>query len=175
MKSRWAVYLKCVHFSMCAMLELNVISKVLRRLRPPGVDTINISENLPIPGGPTPTWRCAEADEDSRSNVPKSPSSHPFCGCSWSSPHPLFLARWVHAQLCHTLWDPMDCSMTGSSVHGILQARTLEWVAIPFSNPSLLHCTQILYLSHQRIFGCIWLALSLSHLILTHSFHSIAV
>ena len=30
-----------------------------------------------------------------------------------------------------TLWDPMDCSLPGSSVHGILQARKLEWVAIP--------------------------------------------
>ena len=36
------------------------------------------------------------------------------------------------AQLCPTLWDPMDCSPLGSSVHGILQARILEWVAIPF-------------------------------------------
>ena len=31
-------------------------------------------------------------------------------------------------QLCPTLCDPMDCSLPGSSVHGILQARTLEWV-----------------------------------------------
>ena len=35
------------------------------------------------------------------------------------------------AQLCPTLWDPMDCSPPGSSVHGILQARILEWVAFP--------------------------------------------
>ena len=118
---------------LCATLELNVISKVLRRLRPPGVDTTNLSENLPIPGGPTPTWRCTEAGEDSRSNVPKSPRSHPSCVYSWSSPHPLFLASCVHAQLCHTLCDPMDCSTTGSSVRGILQARILEWVAIPVS------------------------------------------
>ena len=34
-------------------------------------------------------------------------------------------------QLCLTLCDPMDCSQSGSSVHGILQARILEWVAIP--------------------------------------------
>ena len=34
------------------------------------------------------------------------------------------------AQLCPTLWDPVDCSLPGSSVHGILQARILEWVAI---------------------------------------------
>ena len=37
------------------------------------------------------------------------------------------------AQLCPTLCDPMDCSLPGSSVHGILQARILEWVAIHFS------------------------------------------
>ena len=34
-------------------------------------------------------------------------------------------------QSCPTLWDPIDCSLPGSSVHGILQGRTLEWVAIP--------------------------------------------
>ena len=37
------------------------------------------------------------------------------------------------AQSCLTLCDPMDCIPPGSSVHGILQARTLEWVAISFS------------------------------------------
>ena len=36
-------------------------------------------------------------------------------------------------QLCLTLRDSVDCSLPGSSVHGILQARILEWVAIPFS------------------------------------------
>ena len=52
------------------------------------------------------------------------------------------------AQTCPTPCDPMDCSPPGSSVHVILQARTLEWVAIPStrgifptqdSNPSLLN------------------------------------
>ena len=37
-------------------------------------------------------------------------------------------------QSCPPLCDPMDCSPPGFSVHGILQARTLEWVAISFSN-----------------------------------------
>ena len=37
------------------------------------------------------------------------------------------------AQSCPILCDPMDCSLPGFSVHGILQARILEWVAIPFS------------------------------------------
>ena len=40
------------------------------------------------------------------------------------------------AQSCLTLCDPMDCSLPGSSVHGILQARVLEWVAIFFSRGS---------------------------------------
>ena len=35
------------------------------------------------------------------------------------------------AQPCLTLCDPVDCSLPGSSVHGILQARILEWVACP--------------------------------------------
>ena len=37
------------------------------------------------------------------------------------------------AQSCPTLCDPMDCSLPGSSIHGIFQARVLEWVAISFS------------------------------------------
>ena len=37
------------------------------------------------------------------------------------------------AQLCPTLCDPVDCSPPGSSIHGILQARVLEWAAISFS------------------------------------------
>ena len=40
------------------------------------------------------------------------------------------------AQLYLTLCDPIDCSLPGSSVHGALQARILEWVAIPFSRGS---------------------------------------
>ena len=39
-------------------------------------------------------------------------------------------------KLCPTLCDPMDCSPPGSSVHGICQARILEWVAFPFSRAS---------------------------------------
>ena len=39
-------------------------------------------------------------------------------------------------QLCPTLCNPMDCSLPGSSVRGILQAKIPEWVAIPFSRGS---------------------------------------
>ena len=38
------------------------------------------------------------------------------------------------AQSCLTLSDPMDCSLPGSSIHGIFQARVLEWDAIAFSD-----------------------------------------
>ena len=50
----------------------------------------------------------------------------------------LMCAR-MHAKslkLCPTLCDPMDCSTPSSSVHGILQARILEWVAMPSSRES---------------------------------------
>ena len=40
------------------------------------------------------------------------------------------------AQSCMTLWDPMDCSLPGSSIHGIFQTRILGWVAISFSRRS---------------------------------------
>ena len=64
--------------------------------------------------------------------------------------------RVLATQSC--LCDPMDYNPPGSSVHGILQAEKLEWVAIPFSrdlpdpgsNLGLLHCRCILYLlNHQ--------------------------
>ena len=42
----------------------------------------------------------------------------------------------IVTQSCPTVCDPMDCSLPGSSVHGIFQARILEWVAIPFSRGS---------------------------------------
>ena len=41
-------------------------------------------------------------------------------------------------QLCLTLQDPMDCSLPGSSVHGIFQARVLEWGAIAFSDKATI-------------------------------------
>ena len=44
----------------------------------------------------------------------------------------------MHAQSCPTLWDPTDCSPLGSSVCGVLQARILEWVAMPSSRGSSL-------------------------------------
>ena len=53
----------------------------------------------------------------------------------------------IATQLCLTLCNPMDCSLSGSSVHGILQARVLQWVTIPFSKGIFL--TQELSLTLQ--------------------------
>ena len=54
-----------------------------------------------------------------------------------SQEHLMFLEKISEiVQSCPTLCDPMDCSLPGSSVHGILQARVLEWVAISFSRGS---------------------------------------
>ena len=53
------------------------------------------------------------------------------------------------AQLCLTRSDPMDCSPPGSSIHGIFQARVLEWGAIAFSLTKLVSSkTGILILSN---------------------------
>ena len=57
-------------------------------------------------------------------------SSHQVCVCAKS------------LQSCLTLSDPMDCSPPGSSVHGILQARVLEWVAMPSSRVINYNCQQ---------------------------------
>ena len=84
--------------------------------------------------------------------------NHPLINYfKWSSFHSLLLfsgilrviyvhnhawnTLWVPAkslQSCPTLCDPMDCSLPGFPVHGILQARVLEWVVMPFSSVSSL-------------------------------------
>ena len=74
---------------------------------------------------------------------------------------------------------PMDCSLPGSSVHGIFQASILEWVAISFSrgifltqgsNPGLPHCRQMFYpLSHQEKWGLKYLHTSVYSRIICNS------
>ena len=66
-----------------------------------------------------------------------------FCHHSYQSSLITHGGECVHAcvltkllQSCLTLCDPMDCSLLGPSVHGSLQARILEWVAMPFSRES---------------------------------------
>ena len=72
----------------------------------------------------------------------------------------------MHAQSYLTLCNPIDCSPPGSSVHGILQARILEWVAMPsfwgFSQPR--DQTQVSCRSHPQI-----MQLSVSSYVCNHS------
>ena len=53
------------------------------------------------------------------------------------------------AQSCPTLSDLMDCSLPGSSVHGIFQAKVLEWVAIAFSETGVTFC-QMFFLVYRN-------------------------
>ena len=59
----------------------------------------------------------------------------------------------VHAQSCLTVCDPKDCSSLGSPVHGIFQARILEWVAISYYRGSSQSWDQtcLLYLLHWQV------------------------
>ena len=116
---------------------------LLTELRSPGLLGIRSGINCP---GTTVAESCGGVDgqigihcglkEDSG---PPNPTSVQWLVCAG------VLSRF----LCPSLWDPMDYSPPGSSVHGISQARILKWVVISFSrglpNPSLLHCRQIHY------------------------------
>ena len=67
-------------------------------------------------------------------------------------------------QSCPTLWDPMDCSLPGSSFHGIFQARILGWVAMPSSSLSIIQL-----LGHVRLFVTSWTAAHQASLFFTNS------
>ena len=75
----------------------------------------------------------------------------------WSGlpfPSPMHESECEVAQLCPTLSDPMDCSLPSSSIHGIFQARVLEWGAIAFSDlssmtPQNIHVSLVVF-SIQR-------------------------
>ena len=64
-------------------------------------------------------------------------SPNSLLSCPWDDRHNFnFILNVPYAQLCPTLFGSVDYSPPGSSVHGILQARILEWVAISFSRRS---------------------------------------
>ena len=85
-------------------------------------------------GGPAccDSWGCKESDMTERLNwtdwTDGFSSSHVRCEKSEKESEV--------SQSCPTLCDPMDCSLSGFSVHGIFQARVLEWIAISFSRGS---------------------------------------
>ena len=98
-----------------------------------GIHTVVLVEGLwPARKGQLKYRLCLLCDASHPALVPSSPG--------W--PQELFVnvqeseSESEVAQSCMTLCDPMDCSPPGSSIHGILQARVLEWVAISFSGGS---------------------------------------
>ena len=99
-----------------------------------------------------------------------------------------------HAQLCLTLWDPRECSLPCSSVHGILQKSILAWVVIPFYKGSSwsrdrtwVSCTadrfftiwatvqlnSVQSLSRVRLFATPWIAARQASLSITNSRNSL--
>ena len=67
------------------------------------------------------------------------------------------------AQLCLTLSDPMDCNLPGSYIHGIFQARVLEWVAIAFSS-ILANWLQMINLIYECSYAIFWVRLHIYNL-----------
>ena len=95
------------------------------------------------------TWSPALQEDSLACELPGKPPYNPSClvmtifhisghDLATKPPPSYFImkVKVLAAQLCLTLCDLMDCSLPGSSVHGILQARILEWVAIFFSRGS---------------------------------------
>ena len=77
--------------------------------------------------------------------------------CSFLKPRSVYAATAKSLQSCPTLCDPRDASPPGSPIPGILQARTLEWVAISFSN-ALKWKVKVKSLSHVWLLATPWTA-----------------
>ena len=107
-------------------------SKMTTALAPPDGDPLSHFQTAAFCGWVL-TWPFLKAC--GRTHTQRSPPSHNATSSSWIktsllSPHLILCSV---TQSCLTLCDLMDCNPSGSSVHGILQARILEWVAVPFS------------------------------------------
>ena len=138
--------------SFCAGTELFLESSLGRQTMPSVWEHVSLDQGLSIWGagvGPGLTGGSLRASPETdrgekkgwEAIIPGPPHSGTglrILSSTWPSQ-----SLWQHVvyvcmcskslQLCPTLCDPMDCSLPGSSVHGILQARILEWVAVPSS------------------------------------------
>ena len=88
---------------------------------------------------------CATPETAAHQNPWDSPGKNNGLGCHFLLQYMKVKSESEVAQLCLTLSDPMDYSPRGSSVHGISQARVLEWVAIAFSG----FCHTLTWISHE--------------------------
>ena len=95
---------------------------------------------------------CATPETAAHQSPPSLGFSRQEHWSGWPFPSPKPESESEVAQLCPTLSDPMDCSLPGSSVHGIFQARILEWGAIAFSDSGLNRLqTPVLFWSEVMI------------------------
>ena len=95
-----------------------------------------------------------------------SPDKNTGVGCHFLLQYMKVKSESEGAQSCLTLSDPMDCSLPGSSIHGIFQARVLEWGAIAFSECNCRHFLTGRYLLPTTAHG--WV-LMFSTLLLLHT------
>ena len=147
---------------------------------PQGLQHIRLSYPTPSPGV------CSNSCPLSRWCHPTNPvvphrGHEPSCASDGTWTHSELcnsLCMCEVAQSCPTLCDPVDCSLPGSSLHGILQARILEWVAMSFSRASsqprgrtwvsrivgrrfYLWVTSIDYMTHPSVRWQVWLRLTI--------------
>ena len=80
-----------------------------------------------------------------------SPGKNPGVGCHFFLQCMKVKSEREVAQSCLTLRDTMDCSPPGSSIHGIFQARVLEWDAIAFSEKNIYFC----FIDYAKAFDCV--------------------
>ena len=130
----------CTTLSLLMAVQFSPVAQLCLTLWPHGLQHTRLPCPLPTPGA------CSNLCRASRWWHPTISSSViSFSSCLQSFPasgsdgwvifYCIYVSEWVIVtQSCPTLCDPMDWSLPGSSVHGILQARILEWVAISFSN-----------------------------------------
>ena len=153
-------------------------------LWPHGLQHIRLSYPSPSPGvcsNSCPLSRWCHATISFSNPVVPHRGHEPSCASDGTWTHNELcnsLCMCEVAQSCPTLCDPVDCSLPGSSLHGILQARILEWVAISFSRGSSqprngtwvsrivgrcfnLWATIIDYMTHPSVRWQVWLRLTI--------------
>ena len=79
-----------------------------------------------------------------------------------------FLSESEVAQSCPTLCDPVDCSLPGSSVHGILQARILKWVTISFSTAFLNSSLKLIHSFNKHLWSTSYLPVDTAVTVISH-------
>ena len=146
-KPSWAPKNLCFWLVLEKTLESPLDCKEIQPVIPKGnqswifIERTDVEAEAPILWPPDAKswliWKDPYAKKDWRQKEKGSTEDKMVGSHHWLKGHEFECSFNLYAkslQSCLTLWNPMDCSPPGSPVPGILQARTLEWVAISFSN-----------------------------------------